>query len=204
MSTLIVDYGMGNLSSVKRALEEIGAPVYISGDPAEVKEATSIILPGVGAFGEGMVQLESTGLADALREHCAGGEIPLLGICLGMQLLADRGSEGGDTKGLGLIPGTINRLQPQNEERLPHIGWNEAHPSEEHPMFTDIPSSTDFYFVHSFHFDQAENHTVATTPYAGGLSSVVALKKIWGVQFHPEKSSKAGLQLLHNFVSLHS
>ena len=152
MSVMIIDYGMGNLSSVQRALEEVGAAAWISDKPSEIKEAASLLLPGVGAFGEGMASLDESGFSDAIREAVQEDGIPLLGICLGMQLLASTGEEGGERNGLGLIPGTVTQIEPGTDERLPHIGWNEVNPTEDHPMFESIAPASDFYFVHSYHF----------------------------------------------------
>lgn len=202
MSVMIIDYGMGNLSSVHRAFEEVGAAAWISDQPSEIKEASSLLLPGVGAFGEGMKSLNESGMSEAILKAVQEDGIPLLGICLGMQLLASLGEEGGELKGLGLIPGTVKQMTPQGDERLPHIGWNEVNPTEAHPMFEGIPDRSDFYFVHSFHFDT--DTPLAITPYAGGFSSVVTSGNVWGAQFHPEKSSKPGLKLLKNFVNNHA
>lgn len=202
MSVMIIDYGMGNLSSVQRAFEEVGSAAWISDQPSEIKEASSLLLPGVGAFGEGMKNLNESGMSQAILKAVQEDGIPLLGICLGMQLLASLGEEGGELKGLDLIPGTVKQMTPQGDERLPHIGWNEVNPTEVHPMFEGIPDSSDFYFVHSFHFDT--DTPLAITPYAGGFSSVVASGNVWGAQFHPEKSSKPGLKLLKNFVNNHA
>ncbi len=199
MSVMIIDYGMGNLSSVQRALEEVGAAVFISDQASDIKEASSLLLPGVGAFGEGMRNLRDSGMADAILAAVKDDGIPLLGICLGMQLLAEHGEEGGPQEGLGLIPGTIRKLKVNEGERLPHIGWNEVTPSEPHPMFEGIPDGSDFYFVHSYYFDTPT--PLATTPFAGGFAASVAKDKVWGAQFHPEKSSKPGLKLLENFVN---
>ncbi len=196
---MVIDYGMGNLSSVQRALEEVGAAVFISDRPSDIRESSSLILPGVGAFGEGMRNLRESGMAAAIMEAVLEDGIPLLGICLGMQLLAGKGEEGGPQEGLGLIPGAIRKLNPGNGERLPHIGWNEVTPTRPHPMFEGIPDGSDFYFVHSYHFDTES--PLATTPFAGGFTSSVAKDRIWGAQFHPEKSSKPGLRLLENFVN---
>ncbi len=201
MSIMIIDYGMGNLTSVQRALEEVGAACFISDLPRDIKDAGSIVLPGVGAFKEGMKNLKSSGMADVIVEATNEG-VPLLGICLGMQLLATKGYEGGETDGLNLIPGTIREMQAQAGERIPHIGWNEINHCQDHLMYEGIKDLTDFYFVHSYHFDNDDNHAVTTTPYAGGFTSSVAHNNIWGTQFHPEKSSKAGLKLLENFINI--
>lgn len=202
MSIMIIDYGMGNLNSVQRALEEVGAAVFISDSPADIRKSSALLLPGVGAFSEGMENLLTSGMADNIKSAVFEDKIPLLGICLGMQLLADQGEEGGVRDGLGLIPGVIRKIKPNNGEKLPHIGWNEVNPISPHPMFKAINPGTDFYFVHSYHYAQCEADAAADTPFAGGITSAVAKDHIWGVQFHPEKSSKPGLRLLENFVSL--
>lgn len=202
MSIMIVDYGMGNLASVHRAFEEVGAAVFISDRPADIEEAGSLVLPGVGSFSHGMESLKQSGFAEAIIKATTEDRIPLLGICLGMQLLADRGDEGGEQEGLGLIPGTIKKMEPSSEERLPHIGWNEVKLNAgAHSMFTGIADSTDFYFVHSYHFDCPEKFAIAKTPYTGNITSAVALEHIWGMQCHPEKSSKPGLKILENFLT---
>lgn len=204
MTVLIVDYGMGNLRSVQRAFEECGARAAISSSPADILGAAAVVIPGVGAFAEGMQHLESRGLAVALRTAAVEHRVPILGICLGMQLLANRGHEVRPTAGLGLIPGEVRVLEPRMGERLPHVGWNELHFREQTPaLFTGIQNQTDFYFVHSFHFiPENDAAIVARTPYAGGFASAVQQGNLWGVQFHPEKSSRAGFQLLRNFLRL--
>lgn len=202
--TLIVDYGMGNLGSVKRALEECGADVIISDDPAACEQVDHIVLPGVGGFADGMAALTCGGWVNALRIATQNTGIPLLGICLGMQLLADKGFEGGETDGLGLIPGEVSRLVSDTlETRIPHVGWNEVHHGTVHPLFAGIPTATDFYFVHSYHFVSTyATDVLASTPYCGSFVSAVARDTVCGVQFHPEKSSLAGFQLLKNFLAL--
>lgn len=205
MSIMIVDYGMGNLTSVHRAFEEAGAAVFISDQPSDIAEAGSLVLPGVGSFSQGMESLKQSGFAEAIIKATTEDKLPLLGICLGMQLLAERGDEGGEHEGLGLIPGSINKMEPSFGERLPHIGWNEVNlNTNNHPMFAGIPDSTDFYFVHSYHFVCPEEFAIAKTPYAGTITSAVARDHIWGMQCHPEKSSKPGLKLLENFVNIYA
>ena len=204
MKTLVVDYKMGNLGSVERSLEECGASeVIVSENPKDLSSATHIVLPGVGAFGDGMANLEQQGWIPALQEAFEAG-VPLLGICLGMQLLADKGHEGGECKGLGFIPGEVKRLAASGpEERIPHVGWNEVEETKSSPIFEGILSGTDFYFVHSYYFAPSDdNHVIATTPYCGRFASAIAKKNTFGIQFHPEKSSKPGLQLLRNFLKL--
>lgn len=202
--TLIVDYGMGNLCSVKRALEECGAEAIISDDPADCGRVDHIVLPGVGSFTDGMAALTSGGWVNALRYSAQENKTPLLGICLGMQLLADKGFEGGTTAGLGLIPGEVIRLVTDTPEtRIPHVGWNEVNHLVKHPLFAGIDTGTDFYFVHSYHFVACNAKEILTlTPYCGSFVSAVARENIYGTQFHPEKSSRPGFQLLRNFLAL--
>lgn len=203
MSTAIVDYGMGNLDSVARAVEECGGNPVVTGDPGELSSAAHIILPGVGSFSDGMSELRGRGLDTVLAAE-AGKRIPLLGICLGMQLLATTGHEGGETPGLGLIPGEVARLQATGTgTRIPHVGWNEVRPTRPCPLFEGIAPGKDFYFVHSFHFQCREpDDEAARTPYCGGFTSCVQRGSVFGVQFHPEKSQKPGLALLANFLAL--
>lgn len=198
----VVDYGVSNLDSVARALEECGAAPYVTGDPAELAHASLMVLPGVGAFADGMRNLRERGLDQALRRQVLDNGVPLLGVCLGMHLLADRGMEGGETQGLGLVPGTVLKLEPDEPgTRVPHVGWNEVHPARPSPLLEGIEDGRDFYFVHSYHLacdDPAD--VLATTPYCGGIASAVQRGVVAGVQFHPEKSQKAGFALLRNFV----
>ncbi len=204
MSVLIVDYGLGNLGSIRRSLEECGASVRVSGDPEALLAASRIVLPGVGSFGDGMSNLRRMGLAPALRAAAGQDRIPLLGICLGMQLLADRGYEGGETEGLGLLPGEVRRLEPGDpSERIPHVGWNEVYRTGNSPIFDGIPDGSDFYFVHSYRFVAGSaGNVLATTPYCRGFASAVGAGNVLGVQFHPEKSGRPGFRLLNNFLKL--
>lgn len=203
MSVVIVNHGLSNLDSIARALEECGADVSVTSDPARVRSASRAVLPGVGAFPLAMANLARTGLDDAMREIVQAGR-PLLGICLGMQLLADRGEEFGETAGLGLVPGTVRRFDEMaTTDRVPHIGWNELRRQNQAPILDGIDADKDFYFVHSYHFDCSDPAAVvATTPYCGGFVSIVNSGCVWGVQFHPEKSQKAGFRLLRNFLAL--
>lgn len=204
MTVLVVDYGMGNLASARRSLEECGARVLVSDQPRDIKQAERIVVPGVGAFPQAMRRLNERGWTEAIRESALVDGLPLLGVCLGMQLLADHGEEVEPTAGLGLVPGSITRIVPAAPaERVPHVGWNEVVPRPGSPLFEGIPERSDFYFVHSFHFAAADPADVqATTPYAGGFVSAVGRGRIFGVQFHPEKSSRAGFRLLRNFLAL--
>ncbi len=202
MNVLVINYGMGNLGSVRRAFEECGANVLVSGDPADLADAERIVLPGVGAFPDGMANLNAAGWPARLREALQNPGVHLLGLCLGMQLLADKGYEGGETAGLGLIHGKVKRLQPTGGERIPHVGWNEVRFARPNPLFGGIPDGTDFYFVHSYHFQAADPASVlATTPYCGAFTSVVGAGNVFGTQFHPEKSSKPGFHLIRNFLA---
>lgn len=202
MSVLIIDYGMGNLRSVKRAFEECGADVVISDDPGELDIAERFVLPGVGAFVDGMNNLREMGWIPAIRNAVFNHKIPMLGICLGMQLLAQTGFENGNTPGLGLIPGEVIRLEPDSPGvRIPHVGWNEVHKKKESKIISGIPDGSDFYFVHSYHFVPAKGkYTVAATPYCGGFVSVIENENIYGVQFHPEKSHRLGFRIISNFL----
>lgn len=203
MSVAVIDYGMGNLDSVVRAVEECGGSPVLTRSGRDIAEATHIILPGVGAFAEGMERLHSLSLVKALEEQALGYGIPFLGICLGMQFLASRGTEGGDIPGLGWIEGEVKKLEPVNGERIPHVGWNDVEHDAQCELFRDIPSGKDFYFVHSYHFKCANpGDALASTPYCGGFVSAVARGNVFGVQFHPEKSQRAGFQLIRNFLAM--
>ena len=202
-SVLIVDYGMSNLASIKRALEICGAETTVSDKPSMLGNTDKIILPGVGSFDEGMKNLRDKGLDAAIKNACKKGAF-LLGICLGMQLLAGSGSEGRGSEGLDLIHGSVARMIPKSRNnRVPHVGWNNVVYSNKSQLFKDIPSSTDFYFVHSYHFVPIDSRVVlATTPHCGTIVSAIHEGNIFGIQFHPEKSSNHGLQLLNNFINL--
>ncbi|MDB5098490.1 MAG: hisH [Cyanobacteria bacterium RYN_339] len=199
----IVDYGMGNVDSVARAIERCGGDPVITHDPADFARASHIVLPGVGSFGLGMRNLRERGLDAVLREQVVDQRVPFLGICLGMQLLATRGLEGGETSGLGWVEGEVVRLSPSDAAlRVPHVGWNEVRHDGLAP-FEDLPSGKDFYFVHSYHFACLHAADVAaTTSYGGDVVAAVRHRNILGVQFHPEKSQKVGFQLLRNFLAL--
>lgn len=202
---LIVDYGMGNLYSVKRALEECKVQkVVISNKKEDFLTCTHIILPGVGAYRDAMQNIRDLGLYDLIRTTVLDDKVPFLGICLGMQLMATQGTEHGVHQGLGLIDGEVLLLERNNEkERVPHVGWNEISKQNTHaPLLQNINNNCDFYFVHSYYFSaQNPENIVATTPYARGFTSVIAKDHILGVQFHPEKSGKNGFQLLKNFLN---
>lgn len=202
MRVAIVDYGMGNLGSVARALGELGADAYIAERAERLADAQRVVLPGVGSFAEGMLRLNDGGWTAALRAQVAEGK-PLLGICLGMQLLVSTGTEGGGGKGLDLIPGQVQRLDMLGcRERIPHVGWNSIKLSTiAAVLFHEIPDDTDFYFVHSFAVsDVPAENIVAEVDYGVRLVAAVARGVVFGTQFHPEKSSKAGFRILKNFL----
>lgn len=205
-SVLIVDHGLCNIDSIGRALGECGARVIASSDPKDIAAAGRLVLPGVGNFAAGMANLHGRGLAAALHDSLARHPRPLLGVCLGLQLLADRGREGGGTEdgtpGLGLIPGHVERLVPLPGERLPHIGWNQVHPLRDHPLFRGIADGADFYFVHSFALRCPEENQLASGAYAGGFTAAAASGHVCGVQFHPEKSQHVGFTLIRNFLAM--
>ena len=198
MKVAVIDYGLGNLGSVRRAIAELGAEPVLADKPEQLAAADRVILPGVGSFADGMVLLRKRGWVGALRET----RKPVLGICLGMQLLASRGTEGGETEGLDLIPGKVVALETLGcELRIPHVGWNALTVSHPSGIMRGIPDGTDFYFVHSFVFQPGEaTDVVATTSYGVPVTAVVGRGNVMGTQFHPEKSSKAGFRLLRNFL----
>ncbi len=203
MTVAIVDYGMGNLGSVVRAFEECGASIALVTRPSELAFGDRIVLPGVGAFSKGVENLKTQGWVNELRRRVLEEKTPILGICLGMQLLASRGTEGGEAEGLGLIEGVVDRLKPTpHDRRIPHMGWNEVNYDQGHALFRGVESGTDFYYVHSYHMIPGENCFTARTPYCGGFVAALAKDSIMGVQFHPEKSSKAGFQIIRNFLEI--
>jgi len=198
----IIDYGMGNLQSVAMGFEALDCHVTVAKDASEIEAAERLVLPGVGAFGEGMNHLRERGLIDAMKEQVLVQKKPFLGICLGMQLLADRGYEFGDHEGLGWIPGEVVKMNT-NGFLLPHVGWNNLKIKNNSPLLDEALNGTDFYFVHSFHFKaKNEEHVNTTTDYGEEFSSMVSKDNVFGTQFHPEKSQKAGKIILENFLKL--
>jgi glutamine amidotransferase len=202
----VIDYGLGNLGSVCQALKSLGANPVVAITPGQLEAADRLLLPGVGSFAEGMLRLEQGGWRDVILDQVACGK-PLLGICLGMQLLGDRGSESGGSAGLGLIPGEVKRLDSFGcSERIPHAGWNSIRlRGGGSKLLTGIPDGTDFYFVHSYAFEAADpGCIVADVEYGVPLAAVIARGNVFGTQFHPEKSSRSGVQLLRNFLAIES
>ncbi len=196
----IVDYGMGNLRSVEKAFVFLGHEVCVDSDPEALREASGLVLPGVGAFGDAVQELEERGLADPLREAIASG-VPFLGICLGLQLLFERSEESPGVSGLGVIPGEVVRFPPR--VKVPHMGWNDIRKAKDHAVLAGIPDGSYFYFVHSYYVvPEEEECRITLTEYGEDFVSGVALGNLVAVQFHPEKSSSAGLRLLENFASM--
>lgn len=200
----VLDHRLCNIDSLTRALAELGAAPRVARTRGDLDGATHIVLPGVGAFPAAMRNLRDAGLVDALRARVAAGPIPVLGICLGMQLLAARGTEHESVEGLDLIPGEVRRLTPTAGERVPHIGWNAVRAVPGARLFDGVPPDSDFYFVHSYHFAEAGDAVAATTPYCGGIVSAIQRGMVFGTQFHPEKSQRAGRRVLKNFLDIDS
>lgn len=201
----IVDYGMGNLHSMLKAVERVGAGahVFLCTQPEQLRRADRVIFPGVGAIKPCMQELARLGLDEALRE--AARERPILGVCLGMQALAEHSEENGGTPGLGLVPAAVKRLPREVEGqrlKVPHMGWNRVHQLREHPLWEDIAQDSMFYFVHSYYFAPRDpDIALATTLYGAPFTSVFTYGNLAAVQFHPEKSQTVGLKLLANFLS---
>ncbi|MEM1409653.1 MAG: imidazole glycerol phosphate synthase subunit HisH [Pseudomonadota bacterium] len=197
----LIDYGAGNLHSAARGLERASPSsdlqINVSAKPADILAADRLVLPGVGAFASCAAGLRaSEGLEDAIKEAVTVRQVPFLGICVGMQLLADWGREHRDTEGLGLIPGEVRQLK-SNGERLPHMGWNSVEAATEHPL---LPADNDAYFVHSFAFETHPDYIIAYTEYGERFPAVVVKDNIAGAQFHPEKSGPYGLSFLRHFL----
>jgi glutamine amidotransferase len=196
----IIDYGMGNLGSVANALDYLGLEAEIVDNPSRLGTHDHLILPGVGSFGIAMRSLDASGWSDAIREKVADG-IPLLGICLGMQLIFDVGEEHGTTAGLGLIPGRVVPLSPAPPCRVPHVGWNGLSYPRRHPLFQGAKEHVDFYFVHSYQcVPLLEEAVLARCDYGGEFVAAAGKANVVGVQFHPEKSQDMGLKILETFA----
>ncbi|MBQ8850725.1 MAG: imidazole glycerol phosphate synthase subunit HisH [Clostridia bacterium] len=200
----IVDYGVGNLFSLKSSFAAIGAEVIVTSDPSVIAKADRIILPGVGAFEDAARKLRDSGLDKVIIEEAKGGK-PLLGICLGMQMLFEKSYEYGEHKGLGLIPGAVKPIRPEISEELkiPHIGWNPLHMTEpEDELFKYISNGDCVYFVHSYYAADCDGYVIATAEYGKELTAAVRNGNVWGAQFHPEKSGKVGLNILKAFCEI--
>lgn len=196
----IIDYGMGNLHSVSKAVERLGYEAVVTGDAEQILAAEGAILPGVGAFGDAMEQLRESGLDEVVGRYAESGK-PLLGICLGMQLLFASSEEHGSHEGLGLLPGSVVRFR--GDYKVPHMGWNKlSFKQSESPIFQGIEEGH-VYFVHSYHAKpERESDLLAVTDYHQPVTAIVGHGNVYGMQFHPEKSGDIGMQLLKNFLSM--
>jgi glutamine amidotransferase len=199
----IIDYGAGNLRSVRNALTFLGAQVATVATPSQLASADKIVLPGVGAFGAGMNALRQAGFEEPLKAAVAAG-VPLIGICLGMQYLFESSDEMGLHRGLGLLPGRVTRF-PADGPKVPHIGWNQLHIQQQNPLLAGVESGSYAYFVHSYYVEAGDpSDVLATTDYGIEYASAVAHGTIFGIQPHPEKSQSVGLRILKNFVEMGS
>ncbi len=199
----ILDYGVGNLFSLRSSLAMIGVEAIVTGDASALAQAERLILPGVGAFGDAREKLAAARLDDALIREADRGK-PILGICLGMQLLFDKSFEFGEHAGLGLIPGSVVPMAPALPEglKVPHIGWNALHLTRPHPLFARVSEGDSVYFVHSYYATDCADSTIVTTEYGIDLTAAVARGNVMGCQFHPEKSGTIGLEILRAFAQL--
>ncbi|MDR1465985.1 MAG: imidazole glycerol phosphate synthase subunit HisH [Oscillospiraceae bacterium] len=198
----IVDYGAGNLRSVRKALDYLGAAVEITSDPAVVRRANAVLLPGVGSFADAMDQLRRRGLVEVLRE-AADGSRPFLGICLGLQLLFSSSEESPGAEGLGVLPGKVLRIPAGEGRKVPHMGWNSLELCRREGVLAGIPDDTYVYFVHSYYVRAGESRLVAArTEYGVSIDAAVSRGLLTATQFHPEKSGEAGLEMLRNFLGL--
>lgn len=200
----IIDYGVGNVTAFANVFDKINASFMLARVPADLDNASKIVLPGVGSFDYAMELLETSGMTAALNDMVLRRKTPVLGVCVGMQMLA-RGSEEGSRPGLGWIDAGVKKFvdDPAHHVRIPHMGWNNVAPMREHPLMNGLDDSSRFYFLHSYYFDaHEEGDVLATTEYDGRFACAVAHENIHGVQFHPEKSHRWGNQLLANFARL--
>lgn len=196
----IIDYGSGNIASVKNAFDYLGHKVEVVTEPEQLVEYERLVLPGVGSFRIGMEILRTQHFEEAIKIFVGSGK-PLLGICLGMQLLFERGEEHGPADGLGLIPGEVVKLSPAAPLKVPHVGWNSLVDLARHPLMLGVKPNVDVYFVHSYHCVPYESeHVIARCDFGGEFVSVVARANVAGMQFHPEKSQPTGMRMLENFA----
>jgi glutamine amidotransferase len=198
----IIDYGMGNIHSVKKALELYGAKIKVSKNPKEISSCEKIVLPGVGAFGDAMQELEKRGLVALIKDEIKNKK-PFLGICLGMQLLLEKSEEAPKCKGLGIIKGEVKKF-PVSDLKVPHMGWNQlSNVISACPLLKEIPEGSYVYFCHSYYPESGDNRvTAATADYGLNFTAALWQENVYGAQFHPEKSQAVGLKMLENFVNL--
>lgn len=194
----IVDYGIGNLGSAAKGFRHAGAETVVTGEPAVLRAADALVLPGDGAFGATMDEIRGRGLVSVLLDAAASGK-PLLGICIGMQVLFEESEEHGHHRGLGLLPGCVRRIP--GELPVPHMGWNRVRRHRDHPLLDGVEDGAHVYFVHSYYCEAPAEVTIATTDYGRDLAAVAGRGNVLGVQFHPEKSQRVGLQMLRNWLA---
>tara|TARA_B110000027_G_scaffold133334_1_gene161545 strand:+ start:1447 stop:2070 length:624 start_codon:yes stop_codon:yes gene_type:complete len=201
---VIIDSNIGNVGSVKRAIHHFGYQAIISNKHEDINTASHLILPGVGSFDEGMKKIHDNQIADVLIEAATIKNTPVLGICLGMHLLATKGYENNkETNGLNIIPGLVKKLKKNSEFKLPHIGWNQIVIKEKNKIFKNILDNSDFYFIHSYEFIcEDEENNIGISNYCSEFSSIINQNNVYGVQFHPEKSLEQGLQIIKNFLEI--
>lgn len=198
----VIDYKAGNLNSVLKAFERINAKTFIAQSGKDLKKADKFLLPGVGSFKEAMLNLEKLGFIEELKEQILVQVKPILGICLGMQLLLEKGFEGGICDGLGFIEGEVIKFRDNLGLKVPHMGWNELEILKQSPLYEGIEDKSDFYFVHSYHVECKDEFASTKTEYGYKFVSSVQKDNVFGVQFHPEKSQNLGLKLLENFAKV--
>ena len=202
---VILDYNMGNLRSVQKAFEKFGCDAIVTNNHDTIKNADKIVLPGVGAFKDGMKHLEELGLIDILNREVIINKKPFLGVCLGMQLIANKSYENGETNGLGWVDAEVIKFDFSNSSKklkIPHVGWNNVNFKNKNILLNAVPDNSDFYFVHSYYLHTQEDIVTSTTDYGFDFVSSVNKNNIYAFQFHPEKSQKVGLKILENFINL--
>jgi len=201
----IVDYNMGNLRSVEKSFSQHNCQVVITNDHKIISKADKVVLPGVGSFKDGMRELQKLQLTDILNESIIRDKKPFLGICLGMQLIAKKSLENGETEGLGWVDADVVKFDfsdSENNLKVPHVGWNSVAYKNNCSLFNEIPNDSDFYFVHSYHYKIYEDISTGETRYGEMFTSSIQKNNIYGFQFHPEKSQSAGLKIINNFINL--
>ena len=204
MNTYIIDYGSCNLGSIYQAIKKLGFDTKIVSEPKSLNDVDKIVLPGVGSFGQASFELKSKGWFDEIKEHVLQRKKCILGICLGMQMFASTGEEGSQSEGLGLLEGTVKHLRNIGcESPIPHVGWNDTQIRKADYLFKDIPNGIDFYYVHSYCLIPVNNNCISSiTNYDQEFVASIEHENIFGTQFHPEKSSKAGIKILKNFLEI--